>query len=161
MPCILQTRTSPNPHEQKLSDSERTASDVERFGFTSESDNERLMSSDNERGLSESEDESDLDDRSRIKRIPVTLTRATRKNSTDASLSGAQSRHRQRTQSQEHGTASETSRDNTSSTAPDDSTGPQLQLMTRGGLALVVIASAALAAVWAMYSTVSQLNWSQ
>ncbi len=140
---------------QKLSDSERTASDVERFGFTSESDNERLMSSDNERGLSESEDESDLDDRMRAKRIPVTLTRATRKNSTDTA------RHRPRTQSQEQGTAAETqARDNNSSTA-DDNTAPQLHLMTRGGLALVVIASAALAAVWAMYSTVSQLNWSQ
>jgi hypothetical protein len=143
---------------QKLSDSERTASDVERFGFTSESDNERLMSSDNERGLSESEDESDLDDRMRAKRLPITLTRATRKNSTDASQSSAQSRHRPRTQSQDQGTAHETH--NTSSST-DDNAAPHLHLMTRGGLALVVIASAALAAVWAMYSTVSQLNWSQ
>ena len=120
------------------------------------------MSSDNERGLSESEDESDLDDRLRAKRIPITLTRATRKNSTDASLSSAQSRHKQRTHGNEQGTATETgqfSRDNTS--APDDSASPQLHLMTRGGLALVVVARAALAAVWAMYSTVSQLNWSQ
>jgi hypothetical protein len=143
---------------KKLSDSERTASDVERFGFTSESDNERLMSSDNERGLSESEDESDLDDRMRAKRLPITLTRATRKNSTDASQSSAQSRHRPRTQSQDQGTAHETH--NTSSST-DDNAAPHLHLMTRGGLALVVIASAALAAVWAMYSTVSQLNWSQ
>lgn len=131
---------------------------MERFGFTSESDNERLMSSDNERGLSESEDESDLDDRMRAKRLPITLTRATRKNSTDASQSGAQSRHRPRTQSQDQGPGSEAQ--NTASST-DDNAAPQLHLMTRGGLALVVIASAALAAVWAMYSTVSQLNWSQ
>lgn len=140
-----------------MSDSERTASDVERFGFTSESDNERLMSSDNERGLSESEDESDLDDRMRAKRIPITLTRATRKNSTDT----AQSRRGPRMQSHDQGTAGEMqTRDGASSTV-DDNAAPQLHLMTRGGLALVVIASAALAAVWAMYSTVSQLNWSQ